>query len=176
VDTDCLPGYRVGPRYDSLLAKVIVSATHLGAAAALADRALAEFQIDGVATNLGLLRALLRHPAMREDSLRRTDFVDTHGAELAEQASELAPPTDRLTPEPEQAPEGAVLATRQGVVVELPAAEGEHYAEGATLAVLEAMKMEHAVLAGAAGQVAEVHVRPGEQVDAGAVIAVVEEG
>jgi acetyl/propionyl-CoA carboxylase alpha subunit/acetyl-CoA carboxylase carboxyltransferase component len=174
VDTDCLPGYRVGPRYDSLLAKVIVSATHLGAAAAMADRALAEFQIDGVPTNLGLLRALLRHPALREDSLRRTDFVDTHGAELAEQASELAPPTDRLTPEPEQALEGAVLAPRQGVVVELPAAEGEHYAEGATLLVLEAMKMEHVVPAPGPVAVRALLVKLGDTVAEGDPLLVTE--
>jgi len=55
-------GYVTNPNYDSLLAKVIVQGVTLAHAAGRAGRALAEFRIDGVETNIGLLRALLARP------------------------------------------------------------------------------------------------------------------
>ncbi|WP_424348291.1 biotin carboxylase N-terminal domain-containing protein [Kocuria sp. CH-021] len=50
-----------------------------------------------------------------------------------------------------------------GTVVAVPAATGERVAEGRTVVVVEAMKMEHRLTAPTAGTV-EVLVRPGEQV------------
>ena len=60
-------GYRTSPRYDSLLAKVIVHGRQPGLEAALAKtaRALHRFRIEGVATNSGFLQALLARPEMR---------------------------------------------------------------------------------------------------------------
>ena len=58
VDTHGYPGYTVSPRYDSLLAKVIVTGHDRRAAANRLRSALGEFGLDGVAGNLGLLRAL----------------------------------------------------------------------------------------------------------------------
>jgi acetyl-CoA carboxylase biotin carboxylase subunit len=62
VDTHLQAGATVPPYYDSLLAKVIAHAgDREGALAALRD-ALDRCAIDGVATNLGLQRALLADP------------------------------------------------------------------------------------------------------------------
>src|SRR4029078_3134948 len=57
-------GYRTNPRFDSLLAKVIVHARtqKFAEAAAKTERALSEFRLSGVATNIPFLRALLRNP------------------------------------------------------------------------------------------------------------------
>jgi acetyl/propionyl-CoA carboxylase alpha subunit len=60
VDTAGYPGYTVSPHYDSLLAKVITDGGTLEEAARRALRALAEFDIAGVPTNVALLQALLR--------------------------------------------------------------------------------------------------------------------
>lgn len=79
-----MAGYRTNPRFDSLLAKVVGRSTTACFADALARtaRALDAFTVEGVATNLPLLRALLRHPAVR--ALRvHTRFVEEHAAELA---------------------------------------------------------------------------------------------
>src|SRR5262249_44440145 len=54
-------GSRTSARYDSLLAKVIVHAPDLPAAAAKAYRALCEFRVAGPATNLSFLQAVLQH-------------------------------------------------------------------------------------------------------------------
>ncbi len=57
-------GYRTGMSFDSLLAKLIVHApmAEYQDAVRRARRALSEFQIEGVATNLSFLAALLDHP------------------------------------------------------------------------------------------------------------------
>jgi acetyl/propionyl-CoA carboxylase alpha subunit len=64
VDTCGHGGFRSNPRFDSLLAKVIVHVTpgDLSNVAAKARRALSEFRISGVATNREFLLNLLSHP------------------------------------------------------------------------------------------------------------------
>ena len=53
-------GYKTSPRYDALLAKLIVwHPDGLGRSVTRARRALAEFQISGFSTNLPFLRGLL---------------------------------------------------------------------------------------------------------------------
>jgi acetyl/propionyl-CoA carboxylase alpha subunit/acetyl-CoA carboxylase carboxyltransferase component len=83
-------GYRTNPRFDSLLAKVIVHARtgDFSALAAKAGRALAEFRLAGAASNIGFLQALLAHPALLAGRLH-TNFVAEHIAALT--AAEAAP-------------------------------------------------------------------------------------
>ena len=70
VDTCGHGGFRVNPRFDSLLAKVIVHVTpgDLSSVAAKARRALSEFRISGVSSNREFLLNLLSSP----------DFVSGH--------------------------------------------------------------------------------------------------
>ncbi|MSO77793.1 MAG: carbamoyl-phosphate synthase large subunit [Alphaproteobacteria bacterium] len=77
-------GYRASPRYDSLLAKLIVHTPSgdLAALAGKAYRALSAFKIGGVATNIAFLQNLLRHPDLDARNLH-TGFVEEHGAMLA---------------------------------------------------------------------------------------------
>jgi acetyl-CoA carboxylase carboxyltransferase component/acetyl/propionyl-CoA carboxylase alpha subunit len=83
VDSFAYAGYTTNPRFDSLLAKLIAhsSAADFEAAVTRAYRALCEFRIEGVATNLGFLQNLLRHPAFATNRLH-TNFVQEHIAEL----------------------------------------------------------------------------------------------
>ncbi|MFD9946058.1 acetyl/propionyl/methylcrotonyl-CoA carboxylase subunit alpha [Nonomuraea sp. NPDC059023] len=64
VDSGFAQGDRVPPDYDSLVAKLVVWAPTRAQAIARADRALAEFAVEGpgVATTVPLLRALLAQP------------------------------------------------------------------------------------------------------------------
>ena len=68
VDTGAHGGFRVNPRFDSLLAKVIVYAAsgNLDAVMAKARRALSEFRIEGVASNRDFLLNLLAFPQVAE--------------------------------------------------------------------------------------------------------------
>jgi acetyl-CoA carboxylase biotin carboxylase subunit len=63
VDTHIYPGYEVPPFYDSLLAKLIVWGEDRGQALARSRRALAEFAISGVKTNLSFHRGIIDNDA-----------------------------------------------------------------------------------------------------------------
>ncbi len=80
-------GYATSARYDPLLAKVIVSAGDLAGAAGRARRALAEFKIAGVRTNIGFLQALLKSPALAGGELH-TRYVEEHAAQLLDAAGD----------------------------------------------------------------------------------------
>jgi acetyl/propionyl-CoA carboxylase alpha subunit len=63
VDTFGYAGYVTSPAFDSLLAKLIVHAPKdFADAVSRAYRSLCEFRIEGVATNIGFLQNVLRHP------------------------------------------------------------------------------------------------------------------
>jgi acetyl/propionyl-CoA carboxylase alpha subunit/acetyl-CoA carboxylase carboxyltransferase component len=83
LDSFAYAGYTSNPNFDSLLAKVIAysPAPDFGAAVTRAYRALSEFRIEGVATNIGFLQNLLRHPDFAANRLY-TRFVEEHIADL----------------------------------------------------------------------------------------------
>lgn len=89
VDAAVGAGDAVQPYYDSLMAKLIVWAPHRDAAIARADRALAEFEIEGpgVSTTIPFLRELLAQPGFVRGE-HTTRFVDqlTAGATPTEWA------------------------------------------------------------------------------------------
>jgi len=88
VDTFGYSGYTTSPNYDSLLAKVIVhsASTEFPDVLARARRALGEFSIGGVATNLAFLRALLAHHDVIANRIS-TRFVEHQAAPLARSAA-----------------------------------------------------------------------------------------
>lgn len=66
IDTHIHEGYRVSPYYDSLIAKLIVHAPTREEAMARMRSALAEVRVEGISTNLPLLRALFENDAFGE--------------------------------------------------------------------------------------------------------------
>ncbi|HEY1750512.1 MAG TPA: biotin carboxylase N-terminal domain-containing protein, partial [Caulobacteraceae bacterium] len=91
-------GYRTSARYDSLLAKLIVHAGDLATASAKANRALGEFRLTGVASNIPFLRALTRRLADGETDFH-TRHVEEHIAALADAAAAGAPGVHFTPPE-----------------------------------------------------------------------------
>jgi pyruvate carboxylase len=69
------PGARVTPYYDSLLVKVTASAPTPESAVRRMDRALREFRVRGVSTNLAFLENLINHPAFVSAEYS-TRFID----------------------------------------------------------------------------------------------------
>ena len=82
-------GYRTSTAFDSLLAKVIAHspADDFQAAISRASRALSEFRVEGVATNIPFLRNVLGHDDFATGGVHAR-WVDEHLAELA------TPPAD----------------------------------------------------------------------------------
>ena len=190
VDTHGYDGYPISPRYDPLLAKVITTGPDLATAAKRADRALADLVVDGVATNTGLLRALLERPEL---GAMDTGFFDAHLTELRERAElhERAERRERAggpdatrqataraagaaaAEGAQDTPEGAdpVRSPQRAVVVALSVVEGDIVAEGTELVVVEAMKMHHAVRSHRAGIVAALPCAVGQAVEPGTPLA-----
>jgi acetyl/propionyl-CoA carboxylase alpha subunit/acetyl-CoA carboxylase carboxyltransferase component len=117
VDTFGYAGYTTNPKFDSLLAKLIAHSpsADFSDATAKTYRALCEFRIEGVSTNLGFLQNLLRHREFAANKLY-TAFIEDHAAEL------VAPQSDahqRLFFERQAAPRlaGAKIDTRDPLAV-----------------------------------------------------------
>ncbi len=174
VDTFGYSGYRTGAAFDSLIAKLIVHSpsADFSVAVAKALRALGEFRIAGVETNIAFLQAVLAHPAFAANRID-TRFIETHLVELLkaaaqdrrrfyfEAAAEDAPGERAVAHE---GPQGAIAisAPLLGTIVSVDVAEGDMVRPGQQIAVLEAMKMEHLVTAPCGGIVRELRGRKGD--------------
>ena len=90
-DTYGFVGYGTNPSFDSLLAKVIGHSRSSDYADAVrrTRRALGEFRIDGVATNLSFLAALMDRPEVGANDIT-TRFVTDNAAELCAAAADVA--------------------------------------------------------------------------------------
>lgn len=146
VDTHGRTGLALTARYDSLLAKVVthVHGSSFPAALRKSRTALAEFEVEGVRTNLNFLRELLSDVEI-QSGVVTTDFLDDKLPELA--AAALSDVHDTGMAAVELHPgEEALRAQLAGTVVEI-AAEGSEADPGEQLVLLEAMKMHHVLAA-----------------------------
>ena len=180
VDTALRAGLAPHPAFDSLLAKIIVSSGDAHGARILdrAHRALAETRVEGIATNLCLLRALIERPELRTYDVD-TRFIEDHARELHNATRRLEEATEPVsTPPPEptsthsEAPIGFTVlrAPLLGTVLGISAALGDEVSAGAPLCVLEAMKMEHLVEAPCSGRIERLLVDVGTVVTEGAAL------
>jgi 3-methylcrotonyl-CoA carboxylase alpha subunit len=85
VDTGVREGDAISVHYDPMIAKLIAHGEDRDEALRRLARALDEYEIVGVQTNLALLRAIVRHPAFHEGAVD-TGFIARHAAAL------IAPP------------------------------------------------------------------------------------
>ncbi len=169
-------GYRTSSKFDSLLAKVIVHAADgdLAAAARKAERALAEFRIAGVSTNIPFLRALLRTPAFAA-GLVHTRFVEEHAVSLCAQAAAASPKPPEAAGDV-AGPEGTlgVPAPLQGTIINIVTAVGDAVREGDPLLIMESMKMEHVIGSPISGVVRAINVSRNDTVFEGHALAFIE--
>ena len=81
VDAGVSQGDQITPNYDPMIAKLIVWSEDRPAAVRQMAAALAEYEVVGVTTNLGLLRAIAAHPAFAAGELD-TGFIARHATDL----------------------------------------------------------------------------------------------
>ena len=184
IDTHATQGAQPSPHYDSLLAKLIVVSRSARFEDVLqrSRRALAECRIEGLETNLPLLRLLAAQETLADPALH-TRWLEAEWPALYARLGPAQPgPVS-----PDAAPESldaAALGVAPGMIalhapmacrlVELSVAEGAIVGAGQALAVLEAMKMEHPVHSPVAARVCDVRVAPGEFVAERQVLLVLE--
>jgi len=193
VDTHGYAGLAPSPHYDTLLAKLIVHSASPRFADALrrSQRALEECRIEGMASNLPLLRALAVRPEFETQAVH-TRFVEAHLADLLAAAQSFerqplagaAPAAAKPVVNEEMDDPAIVRAPMAARLVQFEVEVGDVLPAGAQLGVLEAMKMEHLLHAPLAGRVVALLAQPGdylvegqslvrlEAVEAGAVQAV----
>jgi len=197
VDTCGHAGWRSNPRFDSLLAKVIVhvAPADLAVLAAKARRALSEFRIAGIPTNRDFLLNLLSLPEFVAGRWH-TQLIESHLATLCAPGRHPRYHADAPSPSNEArmdtddplailahgrrdaqrsaisdaaAPSGAqaVAASITGAIVSIDVGAGDHVRRGQQIAVVEAMKMEHVVASPVTGIVREVRAAAGETITEG---------
>ncbi|RZL11367.1 MAG: carbamoyl-phosphate synthase large subunit [Rubrivivax sp.] len=178
VDAQGHVGFAPHPGFDTLLAKVIVHQRMggLGPALRAGGRALAEFRLEGVDSNLAFLQAVLAHADVQANQIT-TRWLEAHVGELlaevpaqprpspwpGQDTPAASPATGGLDGERLDDAEGliAVRAPVPGSLVDLLVAVGEAVHAGQRLAVIEAMKMEFEVTAPQAGTVRALLASPG---------------
>ena len=166
VDTYGRAGLTASPQYDSLLAKVIAHVHGQSARSAVRKvrTALAEFSIEGIATNIRFLRELLSEEQV-ESGWASTGFLDEKLPELT--AAALSHQHDVRVEAVELFPGEDVLRSQlAGTVIEV-ASEDADFGAGSQLVVLEAMKMQHVLVAPDALRTVRILVAPGQVVGTG---------
>ncbi|MGC4933795.1 carboxyl transferase domain-containing protein [Gordonia sp. DT30] len=188
-DTYGRPGLVLSPRFDSLLAKVIahVRAGDVASAARKLEAALHDFDVEGVATNIDLLRAILADKEFGTAAIT-TGYLEGRIAELVDTAAHLprrsgtgatgtgspvgpASADDIVTGPDEQ----VLSAPMAGVVITAPE-PGTLAGAEEPLVILEAMKMEHVVSIPHPVQIRRVLVEPNQAVGAQTPLLVVAAG
>ncbi|HSK05748.1 MAG TPA: acetyl-CoA carboxylase biotin carboxylase subunit [Kofleriaceae bacterium] len=84
-DSGCYEGAEIPVHYDPMISKLVVWGEDRAAAVARMRRALDEYQVRGIETNLAFHRRCLRHPAFVAGEYD-TGFIGQHAAELAPEA------------------------------------------------------------------------------------------
>jgi acetyl-CoA carboxylase carboxyltransferase component/acetyl/propionyl-CoA carboxylase alpha subunit len=180
-------GYTTNPSFDSLLAKLVITSRSgkYGDAVTRARRALEEFRIEGVGTNIPFLLNLLARPEVLTNDIY-TGFIEDNAAALAKTCEQqrarfftdgtAGSARDSALQSP-AAPPGTIplTAPMQGCVVDIEVIEGDAVTVGQKLVVLESMKMEHVITAGCSGYVRAVCVSLNENVQAGSPLLFLEE-
>ncbi len=168
VETHGYAGYAIHPGFDPLLAKVVLHEPRddLRLALSRMARALADMRIDGVGTNIPLLRLLVQHPALSRWR------VTTGLVEDLWKGLDLPSAEDTSDPAPSGEGQNRLVAPMQGVLKALLVSSGESFAAGQELALIEAMKMEHVLTAEQAGEVTALTSDPGTLVSEGDVILI----
>jgi len=200
VDAGFTKGDVIGGNFDSLLAKLVVTGATRKQALERARRALAEFQIEGIATALPFHRAVINDEAfIKEPFAVYTGWIESefnnqippYGSTTEESTTPVIEEVvvevnghrfevGILSPIPKRKralsartalQTGDSLTTpMQGTVVKIEVTEGQVVEEGELIVVLEAMKMEQPLKAHKGGKISELTVSVGDTLATGTLL------
>lgn len=175
---NCRLRYQHDPSFDSLLAKVIFTAPSYQSAVQIACSRLAELELDGIQSNVYLLRALLGTSQVQTNQGVHTRFLEEHNAELYRRSKEMKREKDGIEvaantisseEKREYIPHGmlAVDAPMAGILVQMLVKKDDQIVAGQQVALIESMKMEHVIRATQSGHVDRVFATKGGAVTVG---------
>ena len=200
VDAGFTKGDVIGGNFDSLLAKLVVTGSTRKQALERARRALAEFQIEGIATALPFHRAVINDEAfINEPFAVYTGWIESefnnqippYGSTSEESTTPvieevvvevnghrfevgiLSPIRKRkraLSARTALQTGDSLTTPMQGTVVKIEVTEGQVVEEGELIVVLEAMKMEQPLKAHKGGKVSELTVSVGDTLASGTLL------
>jgi len=189
-----------GGNFDSLLAKLVVTGSTRKQALERARRALAEFQIEGIATALPFHRAVINDEAfINEPFAVYTGWIESefnnqippYGSTSEESTTPvieevvvevnghrfevgiLSPIRKRkraLSARTALQTGDSLTTPMQGTVVKIEVTEGQVVEEGELIVVLEAMKMEQPLKAHKGGKISELTVSVGDTLASGTLL------
>ncbi|MGH7714465.1 MAG: biotin/lipoyl-containing protein, partial [Vulcanimicrobiaceae bacterium] len=170
-------GMTITPDYDSLIAKLVVWAPTRDQARARLRRALDEFAVQGVATTIPLLRALVDEPSV---------CAATYGTATLEPfaaAAKLRPTPTANADEPDASSDCTVRVEVNGKLFRVrmldqtaagAPTQGRRPPPKLQSRSGKATKNDNAVTAPMHGVVVEVKVKPNDAIESGALVAVIE--
>ena len=200
VDAGFTKGDVIGGNFDSLLAKLVVTGSTRKQALERARRALAEFQIEGIATALPFHRAAINDEAfINEPFAVYTGWIESefnnqippYGSTSEESTTPvieevvvevnghrfevgiLSPIRKRkraLSARTALQTGDSLTTPMQGTVVKIEVTEGQVVEEGELIVVLEAMKMEQPLKAHKGGKISELTVSVGDTLASGTLL------
>jgi acetyl-CoA/propionyl-CoA carboxylase biotin carboxyl carrier protein len=200
VDAGFTKGDVIGGNFDSLLAKLVVTGATRKQALERARRALAEFQIEGIATALPFHRAVINDDAfINEPFAVYTGWIESefnnqippYGSSSEESTTPvieevvvevnghrfevgiLSPIRKRkraLSARTALQTGDSLTTPMQGTVVKIEVKEGQTVEEGDLIVVLEAMKMEQPLKAHKSGKISELTVSVGDTLASGSLL------
>ena len=200
VDAGFTKGDVIGGNFDSLLAKLVVTGSTRKQALERARRALAEFQIEGIATALPFHRAVINDAAfINEPFAVYTGWIESefnnqippYGSTSEESTTPvieevvvevdghrfevgiLSPIRKRkraLSARTALQTGDSLTTPMQGTVVKIEVTEGQVVEEGELIVVLEAMKMEQPLKAHKGGKISELTVSVGDTLASGTLL------
>jgi acetyl-CoA/propionyl-CoA carboxylase biotin carboxyl carrier protein len=200
VDAGFTKGDVIGGNFDSLLAKLVVTGSTRKQALERARRALAEFQIEGIATALPFHRAVINDDAfIHEPFAVYTGWIESefnnqippYGSTSEESTTPvieevvvevnghrfevgiLSPIRKRkraLSARTALQTGDSLTTPMQGTVVKIEVTEGQVVEEGELIVVLEAMKMEQPLKAHKGGKISELTVSVGDTLASGTLL------
>ncbi|MGW1817855.1 acetyl/propionyl/methylcrotonyl-CoA carboxylase subunit alpha [Streptomyces sp. NPDC002125] len=182
LDAGVESGSVIGPAWDSLLAKLIVTGATREQALQRAARALAEFQVEGMATAIPFHRAVVVDPAFTSDPFRvHTRWIET---EFVNEIKPFAVPADQDADEESGRETVVVEVGGKRLEVSLPSSLGMSLARTG-LAAGAKPKRRAAKKAGSAasgdtlaspmqGTIVKIAVEEGQEVKEGDLIVVLE--
>ncbi|HTR61693.1 MAG TPA: carboxyl transferase domain-containing protein, partial [Candidatus Binataceae bacterium] len=180
VDSFAYAGYATNPRFDSMIAKLIVhsQSPDFSDATRKASRALSQFRIEGIPTNAGFLQAVLAHPDFASNRIH-TGFIEEKIAELV--VSAKSPPRRMFVEaQPSRSTVGAKIDRNDPLAVldlgKSGGADAVQPSAASALTVLDTPGPDGAVAVRAPmqGTIVSIDVKEDDQVTSGQQLIVIE--